>query len=503
MNKVSPLYRFFEILPGSLAWSTFIISIPIAYYFPRFFSSVIIAYSVYWLFRTFLMSARMIHGYRSFRRDRKIDWLSKLKNLKISKNWRDIYHLVIVPTYKEDQSILVHSIESVMKSDYPTDRIIYVLATEERDEENATKIAKYLEHNYSDKFYKYLWTKHPKDLPNEVKGKGANIYYSAKEVLKFIDSKKIPYEDVIVTTMDADHIVDPKYLPNLTYLYITDPDPIRKSFQPLPMYFNNIWDVPSPMRLMAMSSMFWQMVVATQPHLLRNFSAHAQGLAGLIKTDFWSKLTSVEDGHQFWRSYFAFDGKHEVVPMFTPIYMDAILADNLWKTFKEQYLQQRRWSWGVSDIPFVYTKMLKDKKIGFWDKLYKCLLLFDSYYNWSTASFILAIVCWYPFIFGHQFFNSIYAYSFPIVYSRMLMIAWVGLITTMVLSTLLLPPKPNRRFHTWVYYVREWILTPILTPAISILFSAIPALESQTRLMFHKYLEFRVTVKSTKRSGAV
>jgi cellulose synthase/poly-beta-1,6-N-acetylglucosamine synthase-like glycosyltransferase len=418
-------------------------------------------------------------------------------------DWKNIYHLVIVPTYKEKLEILESSIESVINSDYPLDKIIYVLAVEERDKNNGEKIASVLKEKYGDKLYAFLYTVHPANIPGEVKGKGANIYFSAKETLKFIDKQKIPYQDIMVTTMDADNLADRKYLANLSYAFITDLDPIHKSYQPLPMYFNNIWDVPVPMRLMAMSSSFWQMVVATQPHLLRNFSAHAQCLEALVATDFWSRKTIVEDGHQFWRSYFAFHGNHQVVPLFAPIYMDAVQADSLLLTLKEQYLQQRRWSWGVSDIPYVFTRMIHDRKIPFWDKFIKAVMLFDSYYNWSTASFILAVVAWYPFVFSHDFFNSIYAYSFPLVYKVLLMLAWVGMLTTLIISTILLPPNKKRRFHPRFYIIRDWIITPIILAATNILFSAVPALESQTRLMFKKYLEFRVTVKSANRSGVL
>jgi len=444
----------------------------------------------------------MIRGYREFRHDRRTDWLKKLSESEVGKNYLDIYHLVIVPTYKEDVRILEHSIESVIGSDYPEERVIYVLAIEERDIENGRKIADSLRKKYAHRLFQFIVTIHPSDLPNEIKGKGANIYYSANQVIKFIDQEKIAHRNVIVTTMDADHVVDKHYLPCLTYKYLLDDDPVHKSFQPLPMYFNNIWDVPTPMRLMAMGSSFWQIVVATQPHMLRNFSAHAQSLEALIKVDFWSKTTIVEDGHQFWRSYFAFNGKHHVVPMFTPIYMDAVLAENFWKTLKEQYLQQRRWSWGVSDIPYVFTKMIADRKISFWDKSYKAILLFDSYYNWSTASLILAVVAWYPILFSQEFMSSIYSYSFPLVYTRVLMLAWVGMITTLILSTILLPPNPKRRHH-WLFILREWILTPIILPVTNLIFSSLPAIDSQTRLMFKKYLEFRVTVKSTTRSGVI
>jgi hypothetical protein len=96
------------------------------------------------------------------------------------------------------------------------------------------------------------------------------------------------------------------------------------SYQPLPIYTNNIWDAPAPMRVIATGNSFWNIVLGLRPHMLRNFSSHAQSMAALIDTDFWSVRTIVEDGHQFWRTYFRFDGRHEVYPIFTPIFQDAV-----------------------------------------------------------------------------------------------------------------------------------------------------------------------------------
>lgn len=494
-------YRLFEIIPGLLAWSVLIFSIPLAYFFPRFFICAMIVYAIYWLYKTILMSYRMVKGYHFFNKNRRTDWTQKLNNSHFDISWRDLYHLVIVPTYKEDLKIIESSIQSVINSNYPKERLIYVLATEERDKVNAERISKYIMNKYSSAINKIIVTCHPKDLPNEIKGKGSNIYYAAKQAVKYIDTKKIPYRNVLVTTMDADNLFDKNYPACLSYTYVSSKNRRNKSYQPIPMFFNNIWDVPMPMRLMAMGSSFWQIIVASQPHLLRNFSAHAQSLDALIATDFWSKTTIVEDGHQYWRSYFAFNGDYEVVPMFTPVYMDAVLAESFGKTIKEQYLQKRRWSWGVSDVPYVFTKMLDQKQIPLFDRCYKFFLLFESHLTWSTASLILAVVAWYPFIFGRTYLTSIYAYSFPVVYSRIFLLAWIGMIVTLILSTLLLPPPKKKKIHRFFYLAKEWILTPIILPITNIFLSSIPALESQTRLMFKKYLGFRVTVKSTHRSG--
>lgn len=494
--------RIFEILPGAIAWSIIIFPVVLSIWAPRELAIFMIFFLSYWLVRTILMSYRMIIGYRKYRYDMALSWRGMLDELAPKNNWKKIYHLVIVPTYKEDISILRCSLDSVIKSNFPMENVIYVLATEERDKENADKYARILEREYGKKLGGFFAIMHPDGIPGEVKGKGPNITNACEKMVPYFENHNIPFENVIVTTMDADNMFDKQYLPCLTYKYVTTPDPVHKSFQPLPMYFNNIWDVPVMMRTIAMGSSFWQIIVATRPSRLRNFSAHAQSLEALVRVDFWSKTTIVEDGHQFWRTYYKFNGDHEVIPMYTPIYMDAVLGDTIEETIREQYLQKKRWSWGVSDIPYVMEHTFKDKKIPFIDRWANALILWESHISWSTTSIILATSSWLPLALNPGFRNTVLAYNFPFVYSRLLMVAWIGMVTTLVISTLLVPPRKGKKPVTRI--MLDWILTPIVMPISSILFSSLPAFESQTRLMLGKYLEvFRVTKKSIKRSNAM
>ncbi len=490
--------RLFEILPGLISWSILLLPFVVVLISPKVFAIYMIFFMSFWLVRTFVMSYRLVLGYRNYRRDMRMNWLGKLEQS--GEDWHKIYHLVIVPTYKEDIEILESSVNSVLQSNFSMDRVIYVLGTEERDRERAEEYSKTLANKYGKKFHLFLAIMHPKDIPGEVVGKGGNITFAARKALERISAEKIPYENVVVTTMDSDHIMDKNYLLDLTYKYVTDPDPIHKSFQPLPMFFNNIWDVPMMNRLMAMGSSFWQLIVTTRPSRLRNFSAHAQSLAALVKTDFWSTKTIVEDGHQFWRTYYRFNGCHEVVPMYTPIYQDAVLADTFKNTMREQYLQKKRWAWGVSDIPYVMENTIGNDKIPFFDRWANALILWESHISWSTTSLILATSAWIPVFFGNSFQGDILAYSFRGVYVKMLAIAWIGMITTLVISTLLAPRRKGKKPFGRI--LLDWCMTPFVLPISNIFFSSIPAMESQTILMLGKYLEvFRVTTKSTKRSN--
>ena len=499
MKKKWRYYRFFEILPGAIAWIILITPIFLSFFAPRILAIILIFFLTFWLIRSFFMSYRLVLGYLNYKRDIKMDWWGMVQSLPPDKSYRDIYHLVIVPTYKEDIKILESSIGSVINTNYDNDRIVYVLATEERDYERAKEYSLILRKKYRKATFDYITIMHPKDLFHEIIGKGPNISYAGKKMVPYFNKLKISPKNVIVTTMDADNLMDKKYLACLTYKYLTDSDPVHKSFQPLPMYFNNIWDVPMAMRLVAMGSSAWQMIVATRPSRLRNFSSHAQSLEALIMTDFWSKESIVEDGHQFWRSYYRFNGLHNVIPMYTPIYQDAVLSDNLFKTIKEQYLQKRRWSWGVSDIPYVMEHTFHDKKINWIDRWANALILWESHISWSTASLVLATSSWLPLVLNPDFKQTVMAYFFPIIYSRLLTIAWIGMIITLTISTLLVPPRRGKKPFERIFW--DWVLTPIVLPVTNIFFSSIPALISQTNLMFGRHLEFRVTPKSNQRSG--
>ena len=497
-KKDKRLIRFFEILPGAVAWSTMIVLLISAIFFPKALAVFMIFYIVLWFIRVLFMSYRLILGYVLHVREMETDWNGLLDGSVPKDEWRKIYHVVLVPTYKEDIEIIRTSVDSVYNADYAKDRIIYVLATEERDKERAEEYAKILKEENEGKFIDFIVTMHPDNLPDEIKGKGPNISYSMKEVLPIIDKLGVPYENILVTNMDTDNIMDKKYLSCLTYKYLTTEDPMHKSFQPLPMYFNNIWDVPMPMRLIGMGSSFWQMVVASRPSRLRNFSAHTQSLDALVATDFWSKTTIVEDGHQFWRSYFVFHGNHQVVPIFVPIYQDAILGSTIFLTIKEQYLQKKRWSWGVSDIPYVFYHAIKDKKIHWFDRLANSLILFEAHWSWSTGSLVLALFSWIPIVMNPEFSNSVLAFNFKDIYTTIAALAYIGMITTLVISTLLILPRRKSRATNWRIAL-DWVMTPFVLPITNIFFSSIPAFDSQTRLMLGiKPKVFRVTIKHRK-----
>jgi hypothetical protein len=490
----TPSWRFWEMVPGIITWVALLSPIIFSFFWPAAVATFVLIFDLYWLYKSVLMGYHLVNGYHHLRRDVKIDWLAKCKNLpkdELYPDWKDIYQVILFATYKEEIDTLIPSFQSIIDSDFPNNRTILVLATEKRDFERARKNAAILKEMFGAKFFHFMVTEHP-DIPGEVKAKGANARWAAQHLQKFVDQKKIPYENVVVTTCDADTRMHPKYLSCLTYKYVTNPNRTRRSYQPIPLYNNNIWQVPALSRLIAFGNSFWQLIEATRPWRLINFSTHAMSLKTLVEMDFWDTTVVNEDSRQFWRAYFKFDGDHQVVPMFVPVYMDAVLADSYFKTLQNQYLQKKRWYYGVEHVPYVVINSFKAKNIPFWDKVAKNYRLFEANYSLATSSIYIAVIGWLPILFGPGFSKTVLAQNLPVIIRVLLGLTWVGLITSMTIATLLMPARPSGfRRRKYLEILAQWILTPI----IAIFFSSIPAIDSQTRLMLGKYMTFRVTDK--------
>jgi hypothetical protein len=263
------------------------------------------------------------------------------------------------------------------------------------------------------------------------------------------------------------------------------------------MFTNNIWDAPTLMRVIATGNNLFYLVGTQRAHIARNFSAHAQPMQALIDMDFWSVRTIVEDGHHFWRSYFHFDGDYRVYPMSIPIYQDAVLADGYLRTMKAQFIQLRRWTYGVSDVAYVADKGFFHKnKANKWDVTTKFLRLLEGHVSWATGSIIVLASSRVPLLLHPQ---NIGAIRLPIIVGQLQTISIIGLLATVYVCLLTLPPRPARyRRHRSVLMVLQWGLAPVS----GIGFGSLAAFNSQTRLMFKWYLsKFDVTEKATINSA--
>ncbi len=513
-------YRFFEILPGSLSWLLLftpiilsIVNVTAAVFF-------ILGYLLIFFVRSLAYSTRAIIGYMTMRQQMRLDWnslvadveaghvtsqaakppkwhLSALKRLQRRQappiKPSQLLQAVIIATVNESREVLEPTIQAVLGANYDTKKIILVMAYEGRAGKEAEDRVQELLAIYGDKFHHAMAVKHPANIPGEVIGKGGNVTHAGRQLQRYLKQEAIDPAKVVVTTLDADNRPDKRYFVALSYLYCVVPDPIKASYQPLPMFTNNIWDAPTLMRVIAVGNNLFYIVGTQRPHQSRNFSAHAQSMQALIEMDFWSVRTIVEDGHHFWRSYFRYDGDYRVYPLSIPIYQDAVLAEGYLRTIKAQFYQLRRWTYGASDIAYVADK-------GFWHKnkapkfdvLSKFLYLLQNHVNWATSAILVLGAAFIPPLLHPQ---SLAANELPLIVSRIQRVGIAALLVMIYVSLVTLPPRPARhKRHRSILMVAQWVLLPVT----GIAFGCLAAFNSQTRLMFKRYLSrFDVTEKAT------
>lgn len=530
LGKRTKKYRFFEMLPAILSYGTLLMMVILSIFSPILASIFLFLIIISLLLKAVGIAIRTVQGSSLMHESQAVNWHQRLKSLEdpvksyeeikdkhknqfqwkqykedlkhISENPENypkpsqVYNAIIIATYNESYDILQPTIQSVLETTYSNDHIILTIAYEERGGEGIENTVKKLQQEYKDKFFAFEIVKHPKDLPNEVVGKGGNITYAGRFLQKWLSYKNIPAKDVIVTTLDADNRPYESYFDCLTYQFIVHDNRTHMSFQPIALFTNNIWDVPAPMRVVATGNSFWNIISSMRPHSIRNFASHSQPMDALEETDFWSTRTIVEDGHQYWRSYFRFKGDYAVLPIHLPIYQDAVLSDSFFKTLKAQFIQTRRWAYGASDVPYVATRVFtKDREVPLGSGLGHLIRLIDGNVTLATTAILVAVGGWTPLLLNPEAARSVAAHQLPNTVSLIQQIAMIGLFITIFISFKILPPRPERYKKSRSFaMLAQWVLMPFTAVA----YSASSALYSQGRLLFGKYLDkFDVTEKAT------
>lgn len=483
-------YRLLEMFPGFTVWATFVLAIVGSVFFPVVVLLYIVTYDLLWMFRVVRFVINLFLAWRRYHRALRTDWLALAK---AAPGFNDTYHVIFLPTYKEDISVLRATLKSLSQSAYPKEKMCVVLAGEERDHARFVPAADTLKAEFAGVFHSFLVTTHPKNLPNEIPGKGSNLNWSGKKVQEHIDALGIPYADVVVSAFDVDTVAHPQYFALLTYLYRTVPEPTRASFQPIALYNNNIWDAPAPVRVAAFGTTFWLMNELMRQDRLVSFSSHSMPFQALVDVGFWQKDIVSEDSRISLQCITHYKGAYRVVPMYLPVSMDMVEGENYREALGALYAQIRRWAWGVEHFPWLVWNMGRDKATPFMVKAKYIWNAWEGSYAWATAPILMFLLGRLPFYVAiGNVRNLSFFQNAPFAIEQIMIMANVGLIVSAVLSLLLLPHRPQH-VHPgrWALMFLQWLLLPVTF----ILFGSVPAVDAQTRLMLGKYLGFNVTEK--------
>lgn len=484
-------YRLYEILPGALTWGVLVLGTVLSFVKPLWVIYFIIIFDIYWVYRVLYFSIFLLISWRRFRQTLAVDWMARLRMMA---GWDHMYHLVFLPMYDEELSVVRATFEHIVSGTYPTDRMIIVLAGEERKREHFERVAADITQEFGTKFFRFLTTVHPANVPDEVPGKGSNLRHAGAIAKQYIDEMGIPYERIIVSSFDVDTVVHPEYFAHLTHEYLTHPDPTHTSFQPIALYNNNMWESPSVLRIMSFGTTFWLLFALARPDTITTFSSHSMSFKALVDVGFWQRDVVSEDSRIFLQAFLRYRGRYRVHPLYIPVSMDTVRDDSWFMSIKNLYKQQRRWGWGVEHVPYLLWHFHRMKGAIPWRARWKQLWYqLEGKFSWATTALILLVFGRLPLLVaGDEVRRTALFQNTPHILEWLMVIAMFGLLISMTLSLTLLPRAPQHvKKHTMIFMVLQWVLLPVSL----ILVSAIPAIDAQTHLMLGRYLGFNVSQK--------
>lgn len=487
-------YRFLEITPGIASWGFLFGLVLASIYVPSFAAYFIIAFAIFWVLKTIFLSYHVRHNWKRLKHHMELDW----QKLNERFCYDQFYHLIIFPFYEEPREVLEGALRGLLEAKYDPKKLIVVLAAEARAGKEATSLAREMERKYANKFGYFLVTVHPADTLGEISGKGSNTHYALHEVKnRIIDEYAIPHKNILTSIFDVDTVIYPDYFNCLIWHFMTAENPYKSAFQPVPLFTNNLWGAPALSRVMAMSSTFWQMIMQERPEKAATFSSHSVSFQALYEIGYGQPNVVSEDSRIFWNLLIANNGDFSVISLSYPIAMDATTAPTLWGTIKNIYKQHRRWTYGVENWCYIMYHFAKNKAIPLKQRLAIAFVQGEGYWSLATYPLVLFVLGWVPVFLGSKDFHGTYlSYEFTIMVRNLLILAMGGLVISSIISLSLTPPRPahHSRF-AYVVMALQWIMVPITM----IVFSAVPGLDAQTRLLFGKYLGFWVTPKRLKK----
>jgi hypothetical protein len=480
--------RSLEVISGAITWSILLAPLWASLLIPYALAVFILLFDIYWLYKSLALMICCFIASTKIRQAEQGDWLKKASCLP---HFSKVRHVLIIPTYKEPTQLLRKTLRALACQTFPRDRLVVVLAMEER-ECGARERARALLHEFGSTFGALLVTYHP-DIIGEVKGKSSNEAFAARTVYqRLVKSKQIHLSYATISSVDADTIFDRQYFAYLTYVFLTSPKRHHTFWQSANVSFNNFWQVPGAVRVMAFLESLWRVAILVQPSRLLSNSTYSLSFKMLVDIDFWDVDVIPEDYRIFFKAFYRLKGKVWVEPIFLKTSMDSPRARGYLPTIRSKYEQERRWAWGFSDAPLLIQWWLTVPGVPLARKSLLLSYFLLDHFLWPVTWFVLTlaarVLTWINPTFSHTSVGS-----------ELLRIGGL-IVTPCILTTLALaldrrlrpPPQETSRLK-WVLFPLELILLPIT----GFFLSALPALVSHTQLMLGKRLEYQVSEKTS------
>lgn len=493
-NHERRVQRLLEIAPGLTAWMIILFPFWASLFWPEFVAYLVIAFMVYWLYRSLTLGSLAFKGYRKIKEQTKTNWREEYEKIKDQApfTWEEVYHIVLVPTLKEPLEVLSRSVSALAKQEIAREQIYLILAMEERVEDSKER-AEALIKKYGSSF-RGMWAEyHPADLPGEVRGKASNERWAAIKASEKLIKEGLDPNRLTLSTCDSDAMFHPRYFSALTYHFLKNPQRYNRFWQSIILEHNNIDQVPALIRIVSILGGSYYISDVQEPRkLFINYSTYSTSLKLLQEVGYWDPDIIPEDWHIFLKSYFSLKGDVEVEPIFLPTTIDAPQAKTYFGSLVNRYEQCQRHAWGVTLVPYVILQFFKHPEIPLGNRILRVFKVIEAMILWSTSWFYVTLAATIPPLMNPKFEQTVLGQNLPRIAGNILTFSLLALVITIFIDAKLRPPD-TKKTPLWrkpLLYA-EWLLLPIAT----LLMATLPGLHSQTRLMLGKYMEYKVTDK--------
>ncbi|HET9782933.1 MAG TPA: glycosyltransferase family 2 protein [Candidatus Dormibacteraeota bacterium] len=488
--------RFLEAMPGALTWIALAAPawIPIVFKLPGaiFVACAVLVFDAYWLVRSVTVVVGVWGSLDHLKRDMATDWLQLCRADQAAGHFDPLqyFHLCVVPTYTEPYHVLERTVQAIVDSNYPDELKLVGIITRETDKPGWENVAR-LKEKFGGRVRGFYHIKDPLE-PGIVVGKSAAMNWGGRWMVRVLTDEGFDLSKVLITDLDSDYRVHPEYFAWISWHHVREPLRDYVIWQPVPLFHNNIWDVPMAVRIMSASTSQWQMFLHSRPHRLVAFSSYTCTLDFVHKVGYWDKDVIPEDSRFYWKAFFTFGKKFSVKSVWLPIYGDSPNSRDYASTHMSQYNQIKRWAWGITDVPYVLARFFKHPEIPLRLRFRRFMNLFLNHLNWIFLPVLLMFGASVPIWVSVDFSLTDIGQALWQISGVLLGITLSTVVFFIYFEMSLLPPKPAswpRWKHLAVY--GQYFLYPM----VGLVLSVLPALEAHTRLLFGRYLEYRVTEK--------
>ncbi len=457
--------RMLNGIPGFISWLILLLLLFSSRLMPWMIFNLGVTVTIYAAFSMVIAAAAALIGYRRIHKWEQTDWSNPLNP--------PVRHLVIIPNYREPLNVLRTTLRRLAESQIASKQVIVVLAMEESDDQ-ARSTAAQLQAEFAACFQRLITTIHPKGLPNEVRGKSANLAWAARRSTEELSSAGYDLAQCVITVADADSLLHPRYLECVTYQFVTSSRREETIWQAPIFYHNNLEAVSPLFEPMHSYSSALQLAFLGQGLAFSTYSMSARLAA---KLGWWDVNVIAEDQHMFIKGYIRQRGNLMLDPIYLPVSACVVTGHGFWNTCLNRYQQTVRHAWGAEEVGYAFDQVLFEAKMPPLRAVQLLArVLIDHVLAIAIPALTLILV---PLLFLLQPEIAHQALTMPQL--PLLLLSYLVMLVTSVvfwrIDVRLRPHPPKARAALVT------ALSFVLQPIMLLLLVALPALVAQTRLL--------------------